>query len=620
MRLDSRTHTLRRIVGRENMAVNDQWLCDKGRFVYGWVNSEERLSMPHIRKDGTLTPVPWSEAISYVADRLNEIKQRSGADAIGGIGSAKLPNEANYLFQRFFRQIVGTNNIDHRDGAEVAALPGGMPALADVMKPQYGPDPKVDTVLIFGVDPSEELPILDLHLKRAVRRGGMKLVIAHPRRIELTRYEGPYLGYKPGSEVTLLNALTQAALAGADTPPQGANQVASVSDDDLRAQCGVEPEAVKAAAAALAQSENALILYGPMAARGEQGEQVRDALSNLALATGHAERLSFVGLEANSHGARDMGVLPNQLPGYATLDDGAARTRLESVWGAPLPTTAGKSYRQMLDQAGDSIKALYIMGANPATEHPAWADNLGKLDLLIVQDLFMTETAAKADVVLPALGWGEVDGTFTNLERRVQRAPRAVCDPHSKAAPDWMILDHLAYRMGVNWPFADERAITKEISETVPIYAGLTWDALGDQGLQYDASSVRPQPAFRTVEQSAQAAPDDQALALVTGTVLYDGGTMFRLTPQMHDMAFGPAALIHPDDAARLEIAEGDVMIVRSPQGELALQAKFHPTVQPGTVWIPEGLADMPVGVLTGGAAESVTIQAQRAEAVSAQS
>ncbi len=190
LRLDTRTHTLRRVVGRENMQVNDQWICDKGRFANAWVSSEDRLTMPLLRKGEQLVPVSWQEALQYVADRLRSIKRQHGPDAVGGIGSAKLSNESNYLLQRFMRQIVGTNNIDHRDGGDVAALPTGLPALADIMKPQYGPNPQVDTVLLFGIDPSEELPILDLHLKRAVRRGGVKLVIAHPRKVELTRYGG----------------------------------------------------------------------------------------------------------------------------------------------------------------------------------------------------------------------------------------------------------------------------------------------------------------------------------------------------------------------------------------------------------------------------------------------
>ncbi|RME59117.1 MAG: NADH dehydrogenase (quinone) subunit G, partial [Caldilineae bacterium] len=164
LRMDSRTHTVRRMVGRENMQVNDQWLCDKGRFSYAWVNSEERLKAPLLRKNGELVPVQWSEALAFIAERLTTIKDEHGPEAIGAIGSPKLSNEANYALQRFFRGLVGTNNVDHRDGGDVAALPTGLPALADVMKPQYGPDPKVDTIFLFGVDPSEELPILDLHL------------------------------------------------------------------------------------------------------------------------------------------------------------------------------------------------------------------------------------------------------------------------------------------------------------------------------------------------------------------------------------------------------------------------------------------------------------------------
>ena len=160
VRLDSRTHKLRRIVGRENMQVNDQWICDKGRFAHAWVNDENRLTAPLVRKNGELTAVQWSEALSYIAAKLTSVKDRHGADAIGAIGSGKVSNESNYALQRFFRGIVGTNNIDHRDGGDVAALPAGLPALTDLMKPQYGPDPQVDTVFLFGIDPSEELPVL----------------------------------------------------------------------------------------------------------------------------------------------------------------------------------------------------------------------------------------------------------------------------------------------------------------------------------------------------------------------------------------------------------------------------------------------------------------------------
>jgi len=601
VRMDSRTHTLRRIVGRENMAVNDQWLCDKGRFAYAWANHDDRLEMPLIRKDGELVPSTWSETLQFVADKLKAIKGSSGADAIGGIGSAKLSNESNYLFQRFFRELVGTNNIDHRDGSDVAALPTGMPALADVMKPQYGPDPKVDTIFLFGFDPSEELPVLDLHLKRAVRRGKAKLIIAHPRAVELTRYNGPYLSYQPGTEATLLNGLTKAALALTKEKPEGIDKLAiDVDNSALKDFCGVDTAAVDAAAKLLVESDKALILYGPMAARGEMGQETVKGLTNLALVTGHADRLGFVGLEANSQGARDMGLLPHQLPGHAALGNSDAAQRLERAWGCTLPKKAGKGYKAMLESAGKEIKALYIMGANPASERPQWATNLEALDLLIVQDLFLTETAQKADVVLPALSWAEADGTFTNLERRVQRAPKAIRDPESKAAADWMILDHLAGRMGAKWPYADERAVTGDIAKSVPIYSGMSWEALGDQGRQWDASKTRVKPQYNVVEQRL-VSNDDQLLTLVSGTVLFDGGSLFRLTTEMQNIGFGPQVGLHPTDAKKLGVADGATVKVKNKHGELTMTAKVDSQVKSGTAWIPESLPGAPVGTLLNG-------------------
>ncbi|CAN5844237.1 NADH-quinone oxidoreductase subunit NuoG [soil metagenome] len=616
VRLDSRTHKLRRIVGRENMQVNDQWLCDKGRFAHAWVNAEDRLTMPLVRKNGELVGVPWSEALQVIADKLQAIKQANGADAIGGIGSAKLSNESNYLLQRFFRQMIGTNNIDHRDGGDVAALATGLPALADVMKPQYGPNPKVDTIFLFGVDPSEELPILDVHLKRAVRKGKAKLLIAHPRKIELTRYEGPYLGYKPGTEATLLNGLTAAALAAkAALEAKEGDQPAAESDSSaiehlLRDLCGVDPAEVKRVAEALAQSQNALIIYGPLVARGEAGQNTLHGLTNLAMATGHYERLAYVGLEANSQGCRDMGLLPNALPGHAALDDKAAQQRLQTLWGATLPTKAGKTYKQMLDGAGEAIKALYIMGANPASERPEWAANLDKLEFLVVQELFLTETAKLADVVLPAVSWAESSGTFTNLERRVQRAPKAVRDPQSKSAPDWMILDHLATRMGTNWPYAAEHGITAEITKAVPLYAGLTWEALGDQGLQWDAKALNAQPTTQEASQQDITRNEEYPLSLVSGTVLFDDGSMFRRTTQMKDRIMPALVGLNPVDAAGLGVVDGAPVIVRSAHGELTMAVKIEAQVQPGTAWIPESLPGAPVGALLNGSdIEHVRIQ-----------
>ena len=580
VRLDSRTHQLRRIVGRENMQVNDQWICDKGRFAHAWVSDEKRLDAPLLRKNGKLTPVQWSEALAYVAARLTGVKEQHGAQSIGAIGSGKLSNESNYALQRFFRGVIGTNNIDHRDGGDVADLPAGLPALAELMKPQYGPDPQVDTVFLFGLDPSEELPVLDLHLKRAVLRGGAKLIIAHPRKIELTRYDGPYLAYQQGAETALIDSLSRAV------------QDAGTASGD---------ETLAAAAKLLADSNTTLIIYGPMAARGQDGPAVRRGLMKLAHAAGEGARLAYVGLDGNAQGCRDMGVLPDRLPGHFPLDDADAKIRLETLWACKLSTSRGRTYKQMLDS--QQMKALFVMGANPADESPDWAANLENLDLLVVSDLLLTATAQKADVVLPALGWSEGDGTFTNLERRVQRAPKAVTNPKSRAAPDWMMLTHLARQMGAAWPFADARSVTAEISRVVRAYAGLTWDALGDQGIQWDADSV-PAATGQHDDESVSAedpAAGDYPFSLVTGTVLYDGGTLFRLTEQMQGMAHGATVSLNPTDAAAIGVEAGSPVSVQSEQGSLELTVAVDVQVQSGTAWIPESLPGAPVGALLNG-------------------
>ena len=580
VRLDSRTHQLRRIVGRENMQVNDQWICDKGRFAHAWVSDEKRLDAPLLRKNGKLTPVQWSEALAYVAARLTGVKEQHGAQSIGAIGSGKLSNESNYALQRFFRGVIGTNNIDHRDGGDVADLPAGLPALAELMKPQYGPDPQVDTVFLFGLDPSEELPVLDLHLKRAVLRGGAKLIIAHPRKIELTRYDGPYLAYQQGAESALIDSLSRAV------------QDAGTASGD---------ETLAAAAKLLADSDTTLIIYGPMAARGQDGPAVRRGLMKLAHAAGEGARLAYVGLDGNAQGCRDMGVLPDRLPGHFPLDDADAKIRLETLWACKLSTSRGRTYKKMLDS--QQMKALFVMGANPADESPDWAANLENLDLLVVSDLLLTATAQKADVVLPALGWSEGDGTFTNLERRVQRAPRAVTNPKSRAAPDWMMLTHLARQMGAAWPFADARSVTAEISRVVRAYAGLTWDALGDQGIQWDADSV-PAATGQHDDESVSAedpAAADYPFSLVTGTVLYDGGTLFRLTEQMQGMAHGATVSLNPTDAAAIGVEAGSPVSVQSEQGSLELTVAVDVQVQSGTAWIPESLPGAPVGALLNG-------------------
>ncbi len=391
VRLDERAHALRRIVARENMAVNDEWICDKGRFLHQYVDHPDRLKTPLVREGGELRTATWDEALGQIVEALSTIgSDACGPSAIGGVTSARVSNEAAYLFQKFFRALVGTNNVDFPDGSAVRAQATGLSNITDIAKS--------DLIVLVGFDPSEAAPLLDLHIKRAVRRAGAKLLIINPRRIELAKYPGAYLPVLPGNEAVLLNELAAAIQAGKAANQQvGKQQTANRKPVGEATQNATRNTQYATAVDLLTAAKSPLFIYGPDAARGERGRLAVTALSNLALGLGFGDRLAYVGAEANSQGARDMGLLPDALPGGQPVNDAAVRDRLGKLWGAPPPAEPGLSYAQMI---GGSLRALYVMGANPAADSVT-AEALGRLDFLVVQDLFLTETAQLADVVLP---------------------------------------------------------------------------------------------------------------------------------------------------------------------------------------------------------------------------
>ena len=622
VRADVRHNELRRVMARENSAVNDLWLCDKGRFAVDYVNSPQRLTTPLIRrqKGAELEPASWETALTLVAERLHGMVQTSGPAAVGAIGSAKVGNEASYLLQKFMRTLVGANNIDHRDGAEVAAVSNGLPALRQV--------DNADLIVLLGFDPSEEAPVLELFMKRAARRKGVKLLIAHPRQVELTRYPGTYLGYRPGGEVALFHGMAQAILknkwmdehAARRVPnyAQLAGWVNEATPTVVKALAGVEQKTLESAAQALAQAKNPVLIYGPLLTRGPAGASTLQALQNLALLCGHGDRLAFVGLEANSQGARDMGLLPTQLPGQASLDDASARERLERLWSVRLPTQPGLSYRQMVN---GGVKSLLVMGADPAADSASARAALAKLDFLVVQDIFLSETASLADVVLPAASaFIEADGTFTNLEGRVQRS-LAGNRPRGQSAADWSILLHLAQfwplpkdekreekkgkdkaaktRRQTGFDFDSLAAILLEISRAVPAYAEIRWDGLGAAGKQI---SVKPAAnrKFQAVELKTSGGDNAYPFSVVGGTRLFDGARLLQLTEKVAQLAPAPFVGLHAADALALGLAEGDSALVTSASGAVTLRVKVDASVQPGSAWIPAGQVGEPAGALSG--------------------
>ncbi len=588
LRIDARDNLVRRHVGRENPAVNDEWICDKGRFATGISAPANRLTEPLMRIDGKLQPVTWQQAIERVVQELKTIGIKYGPSAIGAIGSAKVSNEANYLLGKFMRALVGSNNLDFREGAALHADPRGIPSLAEARE--------ADLIVLMGCDPTEEAPVLANFLKRAAARKGAKIVIVHPRAIELSRYAGVAFQPAPGAEAALFDALTLATLkAGGETVPAWLPDFAAA----VKA-AGAAAEAVTLAAELLAAAKRPFVAYGSDYAWGHGSRAIVTALTNWVVAAGHGDRLGFLHSQANAQGAADMGMLPDRLPGHAPLADAGSRGRLESLWQTRLPAEPGLNYGAMIANVRSQIRALYIMGADPAAEKPADAAALKALNFLVVQDLYLTETAKLATVVLPASSYAEGDGTYTNMDRRVQRAPQAV-QSVAKSVPDWNILMHLAryYAAGQTaaWNTPSVAAVLAEIAEAVPQYAGMTWDSLDGDGRQWAWDALLVDRELQPHDEVALPEVEGYPFRLVTGNLLWDGGTVFAATPAMMGLVI-QAAHLHPDDAAGLGLQECDPVEIRSQAGQVRTAVHFDPAVRPGTLFVPFSLPGAPVGSL----------------------
>ena len=625
IRLDARLHQLRRIVARENTAVNDEWICDKGRFFHGFVDHPERLKTPLVRDadSGALREAGWDEALQIVAQRLSSTADIHGPGAVGAIGSARLSNESAYLLQKLMRSLVGSNNVDHKGGAGVLADPRGVSNIRDVEK--------ADVIVFAGVDLAEEQPVMDLFVRRAIRRSGARLVVIHPRRIEDTRYDGPYIAYKPGEELSALDGLSRALLKQKAVAERSA-KLSGLPELTEYLGAGQISQEIAEAARLLAGAQRPIILYGPTLVSGPGAEANRAALMNAALLAGCADRTFYVAPEANSAGVRDAGLVPQRLPGHGAVSDTANRDRLQRLWGGSVPQEPGLSYDQMVAAAADGrLKALYLVASDPVGDGPAGAAAVAGVDFLVVQDLFLTETAKQADVVLPAVSWAETDGTFTNLERRVQRAPKALADPHSKAASDWSIFLHLGRAWPTTadeqpakgsksrgsgkgkrertdtpkpWKYASVQEVLQEIGKAVPAYDGADWDSLGEHGVQLAADAFPSVPCRLAVPQRpARPRIDGFPFALVTGRLLFDDSTLMTKTRPAKTVA---TVGINPVDAEVAKVQGGESVLVASPAGQLELTVQIDEAVQPGTLWIPASQAEAPVETLLSAAGDGV--------------
>ncbi len=609
--------------------------CLKGRFGWEFVHSEERLKRPLIKRDGKFVEVSWDEALDYVAQRLREIREKYGADSIAGLSSAKCTNEENYLFQKFMRTVIGTNNVDHCarlcHASTVVGLfkvfgSGAMTnSIEDLMTSEV--------FFVIGSNTTHAHPVIGTLIKRAVKRGA-KLIVADPRNIELARYATIHLRHRPGTDVALINGMMHvivkyrlADYKFVEERTEGFEKLKEVVEkytpERVERITGVPRDDIIRAAILYATHRSAII-YAMGITQHTSGTANVASLANLALLTGNVGKegsgVNPLRGQNNVQGAGDMGALPNLLPGYVRLDAPYA-DEIERIWGTKIPREPGLTVVEMMHAAlKGKIKAMYIMGENPAVSDPDRSrviESLKNLEFLVVQDLFLSETAQLADVVLPAASSLEKEGTFTNTERRVQLL-RRVIEPVGEAKPDWWIITQLANRMGASWSYGSPKDIFEEIRKVVPQYRGITYKRIEKLGIQWPCTDEEhpgtpilhvdrfPTPTglarFAPYEYKPPAEESDEEYPyiLTTGRTYehFHTGTLTRKMEGFNELMPEAFVEISSDDAEKLGIKNGDCVVVESRRGAIRVKAKIS-KIKKGVVFIPFHFAESAANTLT---------------------
>ncbi|MGM0688232.1 MAG: molybdopterin-dependent oxidoreductase [Bacillota bacterium] len=487
----------------ENNPVNRGQLCIRGKFGWDYLKSGDRLKAPLVKSNGVFVEVSWEEALGLIADNFEEIRSRYGVDALMGLCSPKTTNEESYLFQKLIRSL-GTNNVDSYTRHCHAPMVDGMMESFGSAATTNSIEELSTTGAVFIVcaNPYESHPIISNRVREAVA-GGAKLIIAEPEPIQLVEIAHHYLSLKPGSAIALINAMAHIILeeglqdqAFIDKRTEGFDlfktSITKYTPHYAAELTGVSEEELRCAARDFAAAKNAAIISSAGGDKYTENDGLVLALANLALLTGNLGKES-AGLylpygENNLQGISDMGVLPAVLTGYQSLKDKAVRDKFEQAWGVTISEAPGQTAAEVFESTEKStVKSMYILDENPvycSGVSSETADFLNNLEFLVVQDIFMTETAALADVVLPAAAFAEQLGTYTNMERRVQLGQPAM-EPPGEAYPGWAIIAELAGWLGFEWNYDGPEEIFKEIASLTPQYSGISYERLLDQGLQW---------------------------------------------------------------------------------------------------------------------------------------
>jgi formate dehydrogenase alpha subunit len=621
-------------------------LCVKGRFGTGFVHSRDRITRPLVRRHGQLVPVDWDEALDAAADGLARHR-----GAFGALASAKATNEDGYLVQKLCRVVMGTNDVDHctrlchSPSVEAMLVSMGSGATSN----SYQDYEEAGCIFIVGADASANHPVIAVRFRRAVSRGA-RLVVINPKRIEACDQADLWIQQQPGTDVALFNAMARVIL---DEGLANDNFIRERTEGfhawrasletftlDFAARVtGVPARDIAQAARWYARPPFAgsCLVWGMGVTQHVNGIHNAHALLNLALVTG---QLGFPGSgisplrgQNNVQGCGDAGCIPTNLPGYQMYDP-QTLTRFESAWGVRPPNRAGRVVTEIIEDClSGQTRAMYVVGENPLLSEPDLhhaEKAFGQLEFLVVQDLFLHETAERADVFLPAAAFAEKDGTFTNSERRVQRV-RAALPPPGEARPDWAITAELAKRVarrvgvdvGRQFDYAGPAEIFDEMARLTPFLGGLSYARLEREGgiqwpcptpehpgtrFLYGETFPRGRGRFipaRQIETAAELPDVDYPFVLNTGRLLYHwhGGTLTRRVQGLLELAPRLEVAIHPTDARRLRVDTGGRVRVESRRGELTGYARVTEAVRPGAIFVPfVKLHDSAVNFLTNSA------------------
>jgi formate dehydrogenase alpha subunit len=630
--LEIKNNKIVRAVPGTESPVNHGTLCVKGSYGLDFIHNPERLTAPLIKTNGDFEPASWEQALDLISSEFNRIKGAHGSDSLSVLISSEGTNEESYLLQKLARLAIGTNNVDNSSRLYSAASIAGLGSAVGFPGSTCMMDSidKSEVILVIGANLTSSAPAVGYAVKRAVKYKGAKLILIDPQQIKLSAFAHQWLKPKIGTDVALINGLANIIITGGlldeefvtrktDNFEALSKEISRYTPDYVEQIAGIAGEELLSAARLFAKANLVSIIYGEGITQYHTGTDSVTALANLAMLTGSIGPCSgIIALQrhCNGQGACDMGALPDTLPGYGSTEDAQARKRFEDKWEVELPASLGLSAMEMLSAAQEKrIRGMYIAGEDAVVSFPnpdMVRKSLMSLDFLVVHDMFLTETAKLANVVLPALSFAEKEGTFTNFEGRVQRLHTAI-EPSNDILPDWKVIATLANALGSTMPYSSIQQVMGEIGELVPLYdiaerkEPVTRRAY-HTSLYKDPSKTRrlykghfPSGFGRfspvQYQPRVESHGNGYTMTLLTGSILYHSGSGSKSSMSQRLHQFSPKAYVEisKGDADRIGIDENDPVKIVSSTGEVTVAARVSDSQAEGVLFMPVCFPATPV-------------------------